>query len=319
LRPVNRRGSMAQAQVRIRRIEFSNFKALGSYSLSLQEVNILVGPNNSGKSTVIGALRTLDAAVRTARSRAPTRLHVGDETLIGYRIPEESVPISLENVQTDYNGAESRVTFHLSNRNTLTLIFPDDGGCVLLPILDGGVVNSAAVFKREFPINLVIVPVLGPVEHLEQRRERGTVVASLSTHRASRHFRSFWHYNPDGFDTFAELVARTWPGTVDQPTSSHTAPSKWRIDVCATELGASASSGHSGTWEPSPPLPPLRSLDHQRKNAERWLGAFRGGEGFGTHQTPLLHHRGGAITQSRRSNARSLGRYHGLTIDNQFL
>jgi energy-coupling factor transporter ATP-binding protein EcfA2 len=209
---------MPQMRVRIRRIDFANFKALSTYSLSLHDVNILVGPNNSGKSTVIGALRALDAAIRATRSRAPARLHVGAEVYVGYRIPEDSVPISLENVQTDYNGAESRVTFILNNGNSLVLIFPTDGGCVLVPIFEGGVVNSAAVFKREFPINLIIVPVLGPVEHREQRRERGTVVAGLSTHRASRHFRNYWHYNPEGFDAFAELVTRTWPGmTITAP------------------------------------------------------------------------------------------------------
>jgi len=132
--------------------------------------------------------------------------------VIGYRIPEESVPISLENVQTDYNGTESRVTFHLSNGNALALVFPEDGGCALLPQLDGEVLTSAAIFKREFPISTVIVPVLGPVEHNEHRRERSTVVAGLSTHRASRHFRSYWHYNPEGFKAFADMIARTWPG-----------------------------------------------------------------------------------------------------------
>jgi energy-coupling factor transporter ATP-binding protein EcfA2 len=203
---------MSESRVRIRRIDFSNFKAFDSYSIGLGEINILVGPNNSGKSTIIGALRTLEAAVRFARTRAPTRLHIGDTIQIGYRIPEESVPISLENVQTNYNGAEARVTFHLNNGNALVLVFPDDGGCVLTVQSSGSVVTSASVFKREFPISLVIVPVLGPVEHREQRRERSTVVASLSTHRASRHFRSYWHYNPEGFDAFAELVTRTWPG-----------------------------------------------------------------------------------------------------------
>jgi energy-coupling factor transporter ATP-binding protein EcfA2 len=203
---------MSQSRARIRRIEFSNFKALGDYSLTLGEVNILVGPNNSGKSTIIGALRTLDAAMRFARTRAPSRVHVEDTVVIGYRVPEESVPISLENVQTDYNGAESRVTFWLTNGSALDLVFPSDGGCILVPRLDSGVVTSAANFKREFPISLVIVPVLGPVEHKEHRRERSTVVAGLSTHRASRHFRSYWHYNPEGFEGFADLVARTWPG-----------------------------------------------------------------------------------------------------------
>jgi energy-coupling factor transporter ATP-binding protein EcfA2 len=203
---------MSQTFVRIRSIDFSNFKALASYSLRVGEVNILVGPNNSGKSTIIGALRTLDAAVRFARARPPVRLQMGNAVVIGYRIPNESVPISLENVQTDYNGVESKIEFCLSNGNKLALIFPGDGGCVLVPIMEGGVVNRVSIFKREFPIFLVIVPVLGPVEHNEQRRERGTVAAGLSTHRASRHFRSFWHYNPEGFENFASLVSRTWPG-----------------------------------------------------------------------------------------------------------
>jgi energy-coupling factor transporter ATP-binding protein EcfA2 len=203
---------MSQARVRIRRIEFTNFKSFSRYSLTLGEINTLVGPNNSGKSTIIGALRTLDAALRFARSRPPARVFVDEESMVGYRIPEESVPISLENVQTDYNGADSRVEFHISNGNSIELVFPSSGGCVLVPRLDSGAVTSAAIFKREFPISLIVVPVLGPVEHNEQRRERPTLMSALSTHRASRHFRSYWYYNPEGFGDFADLVAKTWPG-----------------------------------------------------------------------------------------------------------
>ncbi len=39
-----------------------------------------------------------------------------------------------------------------------------------------------------------------------------TVRKGLATHRASRHFRNYWRYFPNGFDSFAELVAKTWPG-----------------------------------------------------------------------------------------------------------
>lgn len=203
---------MTVARTRIRRIEFSNFKAFAAYALSMTEVNILVGANNSGKSTIIGALRTLDAALRTARSRAPDRVFFDDTWALGWRVPPDSVPISLENVHTDYNDDFSRVDFHLSNGNLLSLIFPSDGGCLLIPQAESGLVTSAATFKREFPLALVIVPVLGPVEHNERRRDRATVVGGLSTHRASRHFRNYWHYNPENFDAFAALVARTWSG-----------------------------------------------------------------------------------------------------------
>lgn len=202
---------------RIRRVEFINFKAFSNFALNLSEVDILVGPNNSGKSTIIGALRTLDAAIRFAKTRSPTRLQIGEGSVLGYRIPHESVPISLENVHTDYNDQESRIKFILSNGNSLALVFPEDGGCILIPDANGRVVTSAAAFKRDFPVSVLVVPVLGPVEHNEIRRERATVMAGLSTHRASRHFRSYWHYHPDGFEKFSELVSRTWPSMSINP------------------------------------------------------------------------------------------------------
>ncbi|HVH75814.1 MAG TPA: AAA family ATPase [Stellaceae bacterium] len=193
-------------------MQLENFKAFEHFTVSLERINILVGPNNSGKSTIIGAFRALDSAIKVARSRPPTRVFFGTGSEIGYRIPEASLPMSLENVHTNYNSEESTVTFRLNNGNRLRLIFPEDGGCVLIPHAQDGLVTTTAHFKSRFPINLTVVPVLGPVEHREARRERDTVVAGLSTHRASRHFRSYWHYFADGFSEFAELIRTTWPG-----------------------------------------------------------------------------------------------------------
>lgn len=203
--------------VQISSVKFDNFKAFGDFTLSLQNVNILVGPNNSGKSTIIGAFRALDSAIKIARSRAPARIHLGDRIQIGYHIPEDSLPISLENVHTNYNSSDSKITFRLSNGNRLHLIFPDEGGCALIPEAQDGIVTSAARFKQQFPITLTVVPVLGPVEHHEVRRERSTVVAGLSTHRASRHFRSYWYYFDEGFDSFSRLIEATWPGMEIRP------------------------------------------------------------------------------------------------------
>jgi energy-coupling factor transporter ATP-binding protein EcfA2 len=203
--------------VRISGITFENFKALEQYSLTLEQLNILVGPNNCGKSTIIGALRALDGALRIARSRPPERVYFDDSNEIGYRVPRDSLPIALENVHTNYNSEVSTVTFNLSNRNKLRLIFSADGGCVLIPDAEGQIVATTGAFKRHFPISLTVVPVLGPVENNEIRRERGTVVAGLSTHRASRHFRSYWHYFSDGFEEFSRLVKSTWPGMEVEP------------------------------------------------------------------------------------------------------
>ncbi len=154
--------------IKISSIKFSNFKALSDYSVSLQGMNILVGPNNCGKSTIISAFRILDVALRKARSRKAERVPIPFGSFgLGHRIPEESISVSLENVPTNYNDEDSRLEFRLTNKNKLILFFPNEGGCILTWETLGTSVSTPAKFKCEFPINIQVVPVLGPLEHNE--------------------------------------------------------------------------------------------------------------------------------------------------------
>lgn len=217
-----------QNKVTITSVDFRNFKALKNYSLRLQHMNILVGPNNSGKSTVISAFRALGVGIRQGYSKKATLVSGPGSDRYGYPLSEESLPMSLENVHTDYEEIDSSVTFRLSNGNKLILFFPVSGGCNLLTETEGRLVMTPKQFKEEFPLDLEIVPVLGPIEQNEQIVSEETVRKGLTTHRASRHFRNYWTYYPDGFEDFAELVAKTWPGmTIEAPR---------RPDIMTSEL-----------------------------------------------------------------------------------
>jgi energy-coupling factor transporter ATP-binding protein EcfA2 len=204
-------------------VEFRSYKAFRHYSLQLQQMNILVGPNNSGKSTVIGAFRLLANALRHARSRQ-TQYLIGPRgrRYYGYVLPAEDLPVSIENVHTDYAETDSVINFRLSNGNNMQLYFPRSGGILLLLDPVGKDVRTTASFKNAYPINIAAVPVLGPLEHEEDFVQLGTVQRGLETHRASRHFRSYWRYYPGGFTEFAELVAKTWPGMqIEEPELDH--------------------------------------------------------------------------------------------------
>jgi energy-coupling factor transporter ATP-binding protein EcfA2 len=203
--------------VRFTSVEFSNFKALRQFSVALDHVNILVGPNNCGKSTVIGAFRALEIALRRARTQRPVRLNGLDGHPLGYQIGESALPISIENVAFEYHDVEARVAFRTSSGHVLTLRFPV--GRQMYLVADGprGTPQSAAQFKIDFPVAIVTVPPLGPVEHEEPLVERETVRSNLHTHRASRHFRNYWHYYAEGFDIFAAMIADTWPGMEIEP------------------------------------------------------------------------------------------------------
>lgn len=193
-------------------VRFSNFKALSSFQVSLQSMNVLVGPNNSGKSTILSAFRVLEIALRTARSRRAARVvnHLGFHT-DGHSLPDARVPIPLENVHSNYADEDSRIDFRHTNGNTIHLFFPADGGAYVYWDTQGRPAATTGAFRKAFPDDVRVIPVLGPVEQHETIVTDETVRRAAGTPTASRHFRNYWLKNPDGFDRFRGLVEETWP------------------------------------------------------------------------------------------------------------
>src|SRR5436190_13471386 len=103
--------------VTISSVEFRNFKAFSHFSIRLQHLNILVGPNNSGKSTILSAFRVLAAGLRRARAKHPDLVEGPKGYCHGYSLSGEALPISIENVHTDLNEIDTYVLFRLTNGN----------------------------------------------------------------------------------------------------------------------------------------------------------------------------------------------------------
>ena len=197
-------------------VKFSNYKALKSYSVSLQPMNILVGPNNCGKSTVISAFRALEYCLRIAKSKKATRVVTAEGyTVNGHSIVVNNLPISVENIHTnyEYETANCKIEFRLGSKKSLTLFFDSEGRCAFYWDADGKPANTPGVFRKQFPINIQVIPILGPIEQKEILVTDETVRRESGTLRASRHFRNYWYKNPDGFKAFKQLVEKTWPET----------------------------------------------------------------------------------------------------------
>lgn len=173
----------------------------------------MVGPNNSGKSTVISSLRILEVGLRRGRSKKAEYVpYLEGQFRYGHSLPIDQITVPMENVKNNYNDDDGYIEFNLTNKNKLVLCFPADGGCYLHWDVQKANPVSPSTFKTAFPLNLQIVPVLGQLEHEEDMVNRETVLKSLNTHRASRHFRNYWNYFPEGWARFSDLVEKTWPG-----------------------------------------------------------------------------------------------------------
>ncbi len=199
---------------RITSIQFTNYKSFERFSISLERINILVGPNNAGKSTIVGSLKILAEGIRKAKSKNPRSIKDPSGISVqGYQIELEEVPVATENVFYNYNDAEAAVIrFKLSDASILQLFFPEQGVCFMNCEATSAVINSVRDFKDHFDLDIGYVPVLGPVEHREPLFQPEAARRALLTHRASRNFRNIWFHFPEGFPEFKALVKATWPG-----------------------------------------------------------------------------------------------------------
>ncbi len=194
-------------------LRLRNFQAFQEYSISLRSTNILVGPNNSGKSTILNAFRILEHALRITGNRRPARVLTHSENnSAGYFVSATNLPFSLDNVHYNYDDDDTRLEFRYSNGNLLFLYFPTAGSVTMYWDTAGRPIATSSAFKRSFPVKIQVIPVLGPIEQDEVPVTDETVRRAAGTPRASRHFRNYWIKNPDGFEEFSSLVEETWPG-----------------------------------------------------------------------------------------------------------
>ena len=196
---------------RFTRIEFTRFKAFKNFRIDLKHFNILVGPNNCGKSTVLTAFRILASAMRLANVRNATR--ISHELGYGYRVDLSNISIAEENIFFNYDDDRSaEIKFTISNNNTLTLHFLAPGSCVLTLDTPRGHPRTTSSVKKEFRCKIGFVPILGPVEHHEPLYQMEAARRELFNYRAARNFRNIWHHYPEKFDRFREVLTQTWPG-----------------------------------------------------------------------------------------------------------
>ena len=181
-------------QFRIETVTLKNYRRFLNFSLRLRDGNVLVGPNNSGKSSILDAFRVLETCIRHSRSKSPVIINTpGQGIFNGYEVLETLLPFKLDNIANDYNADDSAVEFKGTNGNrAATRMHPDRPAKFYI---DAGFpkLTSSSKFRAAFPVDLVIVPTLAPLEADELYVQDETARRNSTTRLASRVLRNIWH------------------------------------------------------------------------------------------------------------------------------
>lgn len=207
----------------LKSVKIVNYKGFENHTLSLRAENVLIGANNAGKSTALGALRLIAAMLPTARRTAPTTVgQVEGRTVRGWPITAaaiESSAFSSENIRHDFRPAETRIEVVTSTGARVVASWarveepdePDPTGT--LSIFAPKDMNTLPrTVARDLVPNIAIVPTLTPLEHHESLVGDETVRRHLSSRRSSRYFRNaLWRLSVDDWNDFRSYVYERTP------------------------------------------------------------------------------------------------------------
>jgi predicted ATPase len=198
----------------IENIALTNFRKFTKFSLRLKVGNILVGPNNAGKSSILDAFRMLDVCFRYTKSKNPTRRSVAGFGLVYcYEIPESAFPFSMANISFNYINEVSTIEFRHQNQARATILVESDGRIKFFVETEAGRPSTGRAFRAAFPVDFVMVPTLSPLEADEPYLTDETVQKNSHNRLASRVLRNIWYRRPAAeFAEFSSAIEDAWLG-----------------------------------------------------------------------------------------------------------
>ncbi len=204
----------------IKKIELFGFKQFDRFSVGCRKTNVMVGPNNAGKSTVLDALRVVADVMRYSRRRRPGRRSFPELGVCAfYELPASSLSIPTANLSRNYSDDPAKIVVTLNCNAALHIELGSDTPILAYLFADGRLPTTTTAFRQNFDLDLVIVPTLGPFEAEEKYLADETVRTNENTRLAHRNFRNIlFRKSEDEFAELAQLVEATWDGlTIERP------------------------------------------------------------------------------------------------------
>ncbi|MBE9640967.1 ATP-dependent nuclease [Salipiger mangrovisoli] len=204
---------------KVKSVVLQDYKSFSRFTLSAREKNILVGPNNAGKSTTLDAFRIAFDVLRYASRKTAFLKSQGDDGVCStWEVPISIVQIDLRHCIHNFGDGRARISIQLDNGNTFVLLISNEYPVECYLKSDVQPRRKAEFLREQFPLKLAIVPTLSPLEQNEELVRRETVERNKYGRLASRNFRNFWlHKSRTDFETFADLIELGWPGIRIQP------------------------------------------------------------------------------------------------------
>jgi hypothetical protein len=113
---------------RLSAVELHRFKGFRDFTVSFGELAVLIGPNNAGKSSVVGALTAASHMLRVAmKFKAATRRFRGERVVWAHEFTTSQVGLDEDSLRWESRDEEVQIRIAFANGSRLIAVWPQAG------------------------------------------------------------------------------------------------------------------------------------------------------------------------------------------------
>ncbi|MCV2895007.1 ATP-binding protein [Lentibacter sp. XHP0401] len=145
--------------MKLKSLEFFDYKSFPRFKISARDKNVLVGPNNAGKSTSLDALRIAFDVLRSARRRS-SQLRSQDVhgVCATYFVPQSVVQLDLRYCVHNFKEVTAKIELTATNGNKFVIKLNPDADLECYLVSDTPAQKGSQYLKSQFPLDIVVVP-----------------------------------------------------------------------------------------------------------------------------------------------------------------
>lgn len=196
-------------------ITLQNFRCFDEHNVHFSGLNVVVGANNAGKSTLVEAIRLLSLVVNRYRGlpyqRPPDWTDLPSRS-IGVSPAMGNIDLRGGSVFHRYGDPPGRISARFRNGTLVDVCVGCDNKIFgVIHDSTGNVVSDKSQARRVIIPEIAILPQIGPLIDEERLLMRMYVSQSIDTSLASRHFRNqMFHFKQEYFATFKQSSEDSW-------------------------------------------------------------------------------------------------------------
>lgn len=198
----------------LKKLKLENFRCYENTTVTFNELNIIVGENNAGKSCLIEALRLVATAAQEASRRAyqsiPKDLNQ-PAVLKGFEINTLKLKIDLNTAINFYQNITAKITAYFAESNKIEIYLNKDIAFAVLYDKTNKNITNKNIAKLLKLNKIGILPQIGLIREDEKLLSELTVVNDKDTYLTSLHFRNeILHFKKEFFADFKQLAESSW-------------------------------------------------------------------------------------------------------------